>query len=222
MAKKSIQELLRGETRFGRLTVIGEAEFRQGLTCIVRYAHVRCDCGNEKEIKIGSITTGVTKSCGCIARERASTLARRTCLKHGDTILGNKAPEYGVYRTMLSRCNNPNVIRYPIYGGRGIAVCAKWSGPHGYEAFLGDMGRRPVGTSIERIDSNGNYEPGNCRWATAKEQSNNTRRNRRIEYDGQIKTLAEWAGLTGISGSTIAHRLKSGWTVERALSSPLR
>ena len=123
---------------------------------------------------------------------------------------------------MLSRCYNPSVERYPIYGGRGIKVCERWRGENGYEAFRADMGMRPPGHSIERIDSDGDYTPENCKWATAKQQANNTSRNRRLTCKGRTQNLCEWAREIGIKPLTIHQRLKAGWSVEKALTQPLR
>jgi hypothetical protein len=124
---------------------------------------------------------------------------------------------------MLSRCFNPRVDRFPVYGGRGITVCDRWRGPEGYPNFLADMGRRPTsGHSLDRIDPDGDYAPGNVRWATTKVQAHNRTNNRRIEYRGEVLTLTQAAELSGVGRSTLANRLNAGWPVERAMSAPLR
>jgi hypothetical protein len=208
--------------RFGRLLGIDEAEAIQGKAQKHRRFVFRCDCGTEKTINPWAVKAGRVVSCGCQLREKASTLAERTCLKHGDCRAGGRAREYGIYRTMLSRCYNPSTERYANHGGRGIVVCDRWRGNGGYEKFLEDMGRKPAGQSLERADNNGPYCPENCRWATAKEQANNTRRNRVIEFEGRSQTLVQWGEEAGIKPNLISLRLKAGWSLADALFRPVR
>jgi hypothetical protein len=125
-------------------------------------------------------------------------------------------PEFVVWKTMIFRCHNPKSTEYHRYGSRGIIVCERWR--ESFENFIADMGERPSkGHSIDRIDNNGNYEPGNCRWATDKEQCNNRRDNRLITCDGKTKTMTAWSELTGIKIGTIWARLKSGWSEQDAV-----
>jgi len=150
--------------RFGILTVLREGP-REGAQQR-RTAVVRCDCGAEKIIRREHLRTGATTSCGC----RRQLVTRRRNITHG---LSHQVPEYRVWLAMRERCTNPNNRCYADYGGRGIQVCSRWND---FAAFYEDMGSRPgLGWSIDRIDNDGNYEPGNCRWATASQQ----RRNRR-------------------------------------------
>jgi len=204
--------------RFGRLTALDSGRLVQRPTQRETYVTVKCDCGVTKEVRAASLRSGVTKSCGCGMGEAARAAIGDRSRTHGMST----TPVYRVYRTMLSRCYNPSVERYPIYGGRGIEVCERWRGPGGFERFLADMGPRPEGHSIERKDSNGNYSPENCHWADAKEQANNTARNRVIEWNGRRQTLAQWGREIGIKPITIHHRLKSGWSIDDALTKPLR
>lgn len=116
---------------------------------------------------------------------------------------------------MRSRCRNKCRHNYAMYGGRGIIVCERWDS---YEAFLADMGRCPEGHTLDRIDPNGNYEPSNCRWATYINQLNNKRTNRRVEFHGETKTLAEWERAIGLNKGVLKGRLRIGWSIERALT----
>jgi len=131
-------------------------------------------------------------------------------------------PEYRAWATMRQRCNSLTHPEYRYYGGRGITVCESWD--DSFEAFFCAMGRRPTSKhSLDRIDNFKGYSPTNCRWATRLEQANNTRFNRRIEYDGRSQTLAEWSRETGIPSHTIISRLDRGkWSVSRAPSTPSR
>jgi hypothetical protein len=128
---------------------------------------------------------------------------------------------YRLMSNMKTRCYNPNNEAYHRYGGRGIKICDRWLAS--FWNFVADMGPRPEGATIDRIDNDGDYTPENCRWATRKENANNTSTNRFITHNGETKTLAEWAELCGISQGTLKHRLDvAGYTMEQALSTPLR
>lgn len=146
--------------RFGRLVVLGLSDYkRYRILC-------KCDCGNIVPIYKYNLRDGISKSCGCLRNEIVT--------KHGhNTDKKGKSPTYSSWDGIIQRCNNPNCKAYKHYGGRGITVCERWNK---FENFLADMGENPSkGYSIDRIDVNGNYEPSNCRWATAKEQSRNKR-----------------------------------------------
>lgn len=216
---RTLPELLRGQERFGRLIVVREAPMRGQ----VRRALFRCDCGTEKVIRVASVRSGAVKSCGCLQRERGATLAARTCVKHGDTFQKRRAPEYGIHQTMINRCYNARVERYPLYGGRGIEVCERWRGDGGYENFIADIGRRPSADhSLDRIDPDGNYAPGNVRWAPRSVQANNTRRNVWLTVHGVRMTVAQASARFGIRQSTLALRMKRGMAPEEAVSAPIK
>ncbi len=133
-----------------------------------------------------------------------------------------KTGEYRLWKGMIHRCHNTNAPNYPQYGGRGICVCERWR--NSLEAFLADMGERPsMEHSLDRYpDQNGNYEPGNVRWATHQQQQRNIRSNVNLTLNGETLCLSEWAARTGINDSTIADRLRKGWTTEQALTTPPR
>lgn len=129
---------------------------------------------------------------------------------------GQRTPIRRSWEAMLSRCYDPTVNCYSRYGQRGITVCDRWR--YSFPNFVEDMGERPEGMSLDRVDNNGNYEPSNCRWVTPKDQQNNKANNRVVTLDGVSLTLAQWAEQTGMSRKTISNRLDSGWSPLRALT----
>jgi len=194
--------------RFGSLTVL-EMNGRVLTPCgsVKTTYKCLCDCGNIKTTKRSNLVNGYTKSCGCLAKK---ILFKRN-FKHGMV----NTPEYRTWRNMLDRCINEKNRHYKSYGGRGIIVCERWS--KSFENFYKDMGERPKGNSIDRINPDGNYEPENCRWATKLTQARNKRKSRIIEYKGQTKPLKEWANILGINYFTLHSRLhKLNKTIEEA------
>lgn len=144
---------------------------------------------------------------------------------HGHAIRGKVSPEFWTWCNMMHRCHSVGYRDYPEYGGRGIKVCDRWRGPAGFAAFFADMGPRPSKRhSIDRYpDNNGNYEPGNCRWATASQQMRNTRRNRLLTFQGRTMCMTDWSNETGIPCTMIRWRLlKLKWSVERTLTTPVK
>jgi hypothetical protein len=178
------------------------------------YANCICDCGKQATVLLYSIRKLATRSCGCLH-------AIGNNLRHGDNRKGRTTAEYRIWRSMRQRCNNRENAAFPRYGGRGITVCERWSI---FDNFLADMGRRPSSDhSLDRINNDGNYEPGNVRWATALQQSLNTRRNRLITFNGETRTLSEWTACLGFHGWTLGQRIrKCGWSIERAFTTPER
>jgi hypothetical protein len=175
---------LRGK-KFGRWLVIEKS--KDGWFC-------ECDCGTKKTVKTWALTSGRSKSCGCLHKEIIRDIGYKNAT-HGCDRVGKATPEYITWGSMISRCTNPRKKDYPNYLGRGIEVCERW---HSFENFLADMGYKPSPEhTLDRIDNNGNYEPSNCRWATRKEQNRNSRWNRYLIFDGISKCIAEWAEILG-------------------------
>lgn len=192
--------------RYGRLTVLQRAVNKVEPSGAIRAQWLcRCDCGNEVVVTGHALGKGTTKSCGCLNRENAP--------KHGMS----KTRIYRNWHAMRQRCTNPTHSHYSRYGGRGITICERWMT---FENFLADMGECEDGMTLDRIDNERGYEPGNCRWATRQQQSNNRGDNVRLTHEGQTKTLAEWGRETGLGKNVILKRLASGWSIERILTEP--
>lgn len=186
--------------RFGRLVVeaVYRSSNRRGFTI-----RVRCRCGKKKTIRASVFRDGRAKSCGCGTGWH----------KHGMS----RSNEYAIWANMIDRCLNSRNSSYARYGGRGIRVCSAWR--ESFENFYRDVGPRPsLKHSLDRFpDNNGNYEPGNIRWATRREQQNNTSRNRFITTRGLTLTVAEWARRSGNLQAVISDRLDKNWDVDRAI-----
>jgi hypothetical protein len=184
----------------------------------------QCTCGTIKTLPHPTLQPGAntSKSCGCLQREVARKLGMQKATHHETSHGGipKKSKEYRAWRHMKSRCLNPNVERYPCYGGRGIDIHPLWL--KSFERFLADIGRAPTPQhSLGRIDNNGPYAPGNVRWETPKEQQRNSRHNRFITFKGETLTIGEWAYRTGIKRRTLQMRLDvRHWSIEHALTLP--
>lgn len=205
MGKKPTFRDLTGQ-RFGRLVVLKEShkDRHHGY-----HWHVRCDCGTIKTTTGTGLKAGKINSCGCLFREKL--FSRIT--KHG----GTHTPEHRTWEAMKWRCLNPRNAAYKHYGGRGITICKRW---HKFENFLEDMGKKPSAKhSLDRIDNNGNYEPGNCRWVTQAVQTRNTRRAIRLEVENIEMTLGVACRRYGISYTNISHKVrKSDYSHQEAFN----
>lgn len=193
--------------RFGRLVVLKPKAHRYWL-CI-------CDCGNEKPIRQDHLLHGKITSCRCFQREVVSKIATT----HGACKNGNRSNTYSIWSKMRSRCHNPSDKLYRYYGARGISVCKKWR--NNYAEFVKDIGERPCKSlSLDRINNNGNYEPGNVRWATRDEQATNKRNNLNVTYKGRTMCVAAWSRIVGLNKTTLYRRIVAGWPVEKAMTLP--
>lgn len=188
--------------KFGRLTVLADVSGTWNTPC-----ECRCICGTITSPRIGNLKSNNTKSCGCTHYETKNTT-------HGES----KTKLYAIWCSMKGRCTYPSYTGFENYGGRGISVCDEWA--HDFVTFKKwaiANGYRD-GLTIDRKDMNGNYSPDNCRWATYKEQNNNRRNNHLVEYQGQTKTVTQWAEYYNIKPKLLFNRLRRGWEIERALT----
>lgn len=197
---------------FGKWTVLRQAEPRRygKRGSLRRYWFCQCACGTFREIDGGNLTSGHTESCGCANVGRSPT--NKT---HGMS----ETRVFRIWHNMLRRCYDSRREYYRNYGARGVTVCDRWR--ESFENFLADMGMPPSDEhTLERKEGHLGYEPSNCCWATRTEQANNRRTNVRLTFQDRTMTIAEWARELGIGDSTIRFRLKNGWSVERALTTP--
>lgn len=172
-----------------------------------------CDCGSCLNVVTQHLVSGNTKTCGCGKVDRVRQLGKLN-KKHGLT----KSVEYKIWIGMKGRCFNPKYENYSNYGARGITVCERWR--DSFELFIKDLGPRPSPVhSLDRIDPDGDYEPDNCRWATAEEQANNRRKNRKHEFNGQLLTIPQIARINGIAVATLESRIRrDGLSIEDAIA----
>lgn len=173
----------------------------------------KCECGKVVTRYHSAVRYGTTSSCGCIKSEQLAA-RNKASARHG--YFGTAT--YRSWSSMIVRCEDVTHEAYYRYGGRGIKICKEWR--EDFCKFLKDMGERPADRTLDRIDTNGDYCPENCRWATKLEQARNTRSNRRLTLDGVTKLLVEWAEEYEIPGTVISARLKAGWSVRDALTVP--
>lgn len=203
MTRKKPRKDLTGQ-KFGRLTVLGY-EGESKWLC-------QCECGKYTTPRGYPLTNGNTKSCGCLQKDIVS----KQSTKHGmaDTRI------YRFWRNMKQRCSNPKATKYEIYGGKGIKVCDEWldfmsfynwSTQNGYNDDL----------SIDRIDGDKDYTPGNCRWTTFKAQGNNTSQNHLLTYKGKTQNISQWAEELRMDSNTLNTRIARGWDIEKALTTPV-
>lgn len=193
--------------RFGRL-IAGEAVLVKGRTQQKLHYMCICDCGKSCLVNAQNLRRGMARSCGCLRAEIRKTAS----LVHGMS----RTSIHNTWSSMMQRCYDQKCKAYPDYGGRGIKVCDSW---HDFRNFYADMGEPPQKyLTLDRINNDGGYEPGNVRWATRREQANNRRSNRMLEFDGKCMSATEWERFLGFPKGLVIQRLSNGWTVGRALT----
>lgn len=190
--------------KFNHLTVIEDLGIGEGGRT---HVNCLCDCGNTKDIILSKLKAGIIKSCGCLRKSPTGKVNKPRI----------KERLYGVWHTMKSRCYNTNFLEYPRYGALGVRVCDEWQNSyknfkewaesHGY-----DKDAKRGECTLDRIDHTGNYEPSNCRWVNMKVQSNNTKRNHYLEFEGVTHTVKEWSEIKGIDYHTLLSRIQKGDT----------
>lgn len=191
--------------RFGRWVVV-EAPTGIRADCI-------CDCGTRRAVRTCDLLAGRSKSCGCIAVELNTARSTRHGLWSGNKRLMD------IYYGMVRRCCNPESHAFKDYGGRGITVCERWLVSPA--AFLEDMGHRPRGAQLDRRDNDKGYSPDNCRWVTPKQNMRNRRMTTYITCNGETLSTSDWADRSGVSARQILDRIRAGWSVEKAIFTPL-
>lgn len=214
LRKTKVRETAPIGKQFERLTVIGEAFTRSKPNGkLYRIMRCKCSCGNSTDVSLDNLKSGTTKSCGCLRTELSKT--------HGQTGRGKLPGNYGLWCGIKQRCGSGKARQAKNYAGRGITMYYPWVDD--FEAFdwylKTHLGTRPEGHSLDRINNDGNYEPDNLRWATQEQQCNNTRNNVWLVWQGERKTIAQWARYLGVSRKKLNYWLgKAGWAPESALA----
>ncbi len=187
-------------TFYGIWFVTAEKRVRPGKTKAIQY-HCHCKCGTQRWVNAADLAHGRSTNCGCVRREKVG----RRNYKHGRT----ESREYVVWLGIIARCSNPNHKAWGKYGGRGITICAQWR--NSFTAFIDDMGPPPSAKhQVDRIDNDGPYEPGNCRWVTNKVNCRNRPGVTMFTIDGITKPLNEWAEVCGLKPKTVSQRIRRG------------
>lgn len=194
--------------KFGKLTIIEQSRKNKWGNYLWL---CRCDCGKETIVAGGNLKSGSTKSCGCLQKEIVT--------KHGHNTRTKVSRNYQIWAGIIQRCTNPNYHHYVNYGGRGITVCKRWMK---FQNFLEDMGEVPLGHQIDRINNNKGYYKGNCHWTTSKTNNRNKRNNHLETYNGRTQYMVDWAREFSIDQGTLSKRIKRGWSIGKALTTPIR
>lgn len=171
--------------------------------------HCQCDCGGETVVRMNTLRTGRTLSCGCLRLQRIIEMVTT----HGHSRGGKLTPTYTAYRSAKNRCHNPNNKSYRDYGGRGITMHSTWLDD--FSQFVKDMGERPPDRSLERSDNDKGYEPGNCIWGSRTEQANNRRSSRFVTVNGRRMTIMQASLVTGLPAPSLYQRINKGWPETR-------
>lgn len=191
--------------RFGRVVVIGRPDAISRSSPVVL---CRCDCGDERDYFVANLTVQTEPMCPPCRTDSRASKGR-----------SGRHPLFNIWKAIIQRCENPKHDAYPLYGGRGVTICDRWR--NDFDAFATDVGPRPSRQhTIDRIDNDGNYEPGNTRWATWSQQGRNRRNTVMVEWRGRSISLNDAAELAGLDHATLAWRLKRGWATERAMTTP--
>lgn len=204
--------------KYGRLTILSFE--KRGYKM---FAHCKCDCGNEKDVCMSLLINNNTTSCGCKKKEKTTEKNKSNATYNGES----KTRLYRCYKSMIYRCNYPSCKDYMYYGKRGIKVCSEWEDYNIFKSWALENGYDDTLT-IDRIDTDGDYEPSNCRWITIEEQQKNKRpesiftHDMPVEYNGVVKTLSEWSDCFDIPYRIVRERYLHGWDIESILNTPIK
>jgi hypothetical protein len=201
--------------RIGNCVFISETLPVKNVDRFQRHAIFKCNCGKNFECRISHVKFGMVKSCGCLQKQAMRIVGDRK-ITHGKSY----HPLFPIWRAMIQRCQDQKSNNYDLYGGRGISVCDRWLDVNNFIADMSNGYKK--GLQIDRIDNNGNYTPENCRWVTRKENCNNRRSNKLIEYKGVKRNITEWTEILGIRKAVLTYRLNNWKDIDKIFNQPPR